>query len=97
MIVVALLLAVGIVVATVVVLGIIRSVGQDVNKLEGELHGPAARTVLYPVPAGRDPVDLMVAARHAGYRSIEEHPGLLRIECPQAGDPEKVRALLDNA
>lgn len=97
MVVVAVLMVVGIVLATVVVLVVIRGFGQDVKRLEDELHDPAVRTVLYEVPAGRDPVDLMVAVKQAGYRGIEEHPGLLRIECPQSSDPEKVRRLLDSA
>lgn len=97
MIVVATLMVVGIILATVVVFGVIRSFGKDVEHLEKELHDPSARTVLYEVPAGRDPVDLMVAAKRAGYRGIEEHPGLLRIECPHTGDAEKVKQILDNA
>ena len=97
MIVVAVLMVAGIVGATLVVFGVIRSFGKDVQHLEEELHDPSVRTVLYEVPAGRDPVDLMVAAKRAGYRGIEEHPGLLRIECPRTGDPEKVKRLLDSA
>lgn len=97
MIVVAVLMVVGIVLATVAVLTVLRSFGQDVNRLEDELHEPGVRTLKYPVPPGRDPVDLMVAVKRAGYRGIEERPGLLLVECPHEDDAAKVRALLDSA
>ncbi|MCB0896401.1 MAG: hypothetical protein H6529_07690 [Nocardioides sp.] len=90
----ALMIAGGILIATVFVVAILRSWGKDVEQTEAELHEPGARTVAFEVPPGRDPAELMAVLTHAGYRAIEEHPGRLLVACPQVDDPVKVRMLL---
>jgi hypothetical protein len=97
MVVVALLIVVGIAVATVFVLAVVRDASQRVDRIEAELHAPGVRTMSYAVPPGRDPAALMAAVARAGYHGIAENPTLLVVACPNAGDPEKVRLLLENA
>lgn len=97
MVVVALMVVGGIVLATVVAVLVMRAAGQEVNRVEAHLHEPGLRTVTYTVPAGLDPALLLAALTHAGYRAIEERPDQLLIECPDERDPEKVRLLLDHA
>src|SRR4051794_4450209 len=97
MVVIALMVVVGIVAATVVVVVGLRSWGRDVARTESELHGPGARTMTYAVPAGQDPAVLMAALAGAGYRAVEETPERLLVGCPHDRDAAAVRQLLDHA
>ncbi|GAW51337.1 MULTISPECIES: hypothetical protein [unclassified Nocardioides] len=97
MVVFALMVIGGIVLATVAVVALLRGWGRGVSRTEAELHDPAVRTLAYAVPPGRDPAELLAALAVAGYRAIEERPDRLLIACPQPDDPEKVRLLLDPA
>ena len=87
----------GVLAVTLVPLMILRGFGRDLKVVEDDLHDPSVRTVSYAVPPGRDPAELMAVVARAGYRAIEEHPGLLLIACPGPDDPDKVRRLLDVA
>ena len=93
----ALMIVGAIVIATVLVVGMLRGWGKDVERTEAALHEPEARTIDYDVPPGRDPAALMAALKHAGYVAIEENPGRLVVACPHDGDEAKVRDLLASA
>ena len=63
----ALMIAGGILIATVFVVAILRSWGKDVEQTEAELHEPGARTVAFEVPPGRDPAELMAVLRQLAH------------------------------
>ena len=90
MVVIAIMVVGGILLATVFV-------GKDVQRTEEELHAPGVRTVTYAVPPGRDPAELRAVLSRAGYRAIEEDAVTLRIACPLEDDAEKVLGLLESA
>lgn len=94
MVVIAIMVAGGILLGTVSMVVALRAWGQGVGRTEAELHEPGARTVSYAVPPGQDPAQLLAALGRAGYRAIEEGPTTLLVACPRAGDPERVRAVL---
>jgi len=97
MVVIAIMVVGGILLATVFVVVVLRAWGKDVQRTEEELHAPGVRTVTYAVPPGRDPADLRAALARAGYRAVEEDACTLLVECPRADDPEKVLSLLESA
>ena len=97
MVVIAIMVVGGILLATVFAVVALRAWGQDVNRTEAELHAPGVRTVTYAVPPGRDPAELRAVLAHAGYRAIEEDATTLRVACPGEHDAEKVLSLLENA
>ena len=97
MVVIAVMVVGGILLATGFAVLALRAWGQQVNREEAELHAPGVRTVTYAVPPGRDPATLRAALTRAGYRAIEEDAVTLRIACPQEDDAAKVRALLESA
>jgi len=96
MVVIGFMVVVGIAVASVVVLGWLRSWGKGVARTESELHEPGARTMTYAVPAGQDPAVLMAALAGAGYRAVEETPERLLVGCPHERDDAAIRELLDH-
>jgi hypothetical protein len=97
MVVIAVIVVVGIVVATVFVVMFLRDWGKSVARTEAELHEPGARTISYAVPPGRDPVDLTTVLHRSGYQVVADGPGRLLIGCPREDDAEKVRRLLEQA
>lgn len=90
----ALMIVGAIVIVTVLVVGMLRGWGKDVERAEAAMHDPGTRTIDYDVPPGRDPAALLAALKHAGYTAIEENPGRLVVACPQDGDDLRVRDLL---
>ena len=97
MVVIAIMVVGGILLATVFVVVVLRAWGKDVQRTEEELHAPGVRTVTYAVPPGRDPAELRAVLSRAGYRAIEEDAVTLRIACPLEDDAEKVLGLLESA
>jgi len=97
MVVIAVMVVGGILVATVLAVAALRSWGQELNRTEDELHAPGVRTLSYDVPPGRDPAALRATLALAGFRAIEENPTRLLVACPGADDPERVRLLLESA
>jgi hypothetical protein len=97
MVVVAFVIVVGILGATAMVVAALCGWGQEINKVEAQLHEPGQRTLSYVVPPGRDPAVLMGRLAVAGYRAIEQDQDRLLVACPKDGDPERVRRLLEQA
>ena len=97
MVVIAVMVVVGIVAATVIVLVFLRRWGQSVAQTEAELHEPFMHSISYDVPPGRDPADLAVVLDRAGYKVVENGPGRLLIGCPNDSDEAFVRRLLEHA
>lgn len=97
MVVIAVMVIAGVVLATVWVTLLLRDWGRSVARTESELREPGTRTITYDVPVGRDPVDYATALHRSGYTVVSDGPGRLLIGCPRADDPERVRRLLEQA
>jgi hypothetical protein len=97
MVVIAIMVVGGILLATVFAVVVLRAWGEDVQRTEEELHAPGVRTVTYAVPPGRDPAVLRAVLAQAGYRAIEEDATTLLVACPREDDPAKVLSLLESA
>lgn len=97
MVVIALMVVGGILAATVAAFALLRGWGRDVSRTEAELHEPGAHAHFFAVPPGRDPAVLMAVLHGAGFVAVEETPDRLLVGCPQPGDAERARQLVDHA
>jgi hypothetical protein len=86
----------------VVVMGLVsaRSATLDHEKTRDRLHEPGAETLVYKVPNGQDPVELIVALAHAGFTSVEDIAGgtcQVLVDCPHGRleDRSRVRAVIE--
>jgi hypothetical protein len=97
MVVIALMVVGGIVMVTLAAFALLRGFGTEVSRTEAEMHEPGSHAEVVSVPPGRDPAVLMAALHHAGFTAVEETPERLLVACPQPGDADRVRALVEHA
>jgi hypothetical protein len=100
MIAIAVMMFVGFLAVGVMALVIARSATLDYEKTQDRLHEPGAETLVFEVPNGQDPVELIVALGHAGFTSVEDVAGgtcQVLVDCPHGRleDRSRVRAVIE--
>ena len=99
MIPVALIIFTGGLMLTLMVLWLARSASLEEAHTHEQLLRPGAETLVYDVPPGQDPAEIMVALRLAGYHSVEDTSRTahrILVACPsgRSRDRGHVRAVI---